>query len=75
MSSSTPVKNAKVKMEPREAGRAPPKNHGKDGKDLEKSGSGENNTKQGEGKEDSGDKDEGDSQLETWAEFLKRSRT
>jgi len=74
MSTSTPIKNAKVKMEPREAGRAPPKKHENDGKNPEESGSGGNDMQKGRGKQDSRDRDGGDHHLETWAEFLKRSR-
>ena len=73
MSTSTPVKDGKAKMEPREAGRAPHKKRENDGKDNEKSGTIENDVRKEEGKQDSRDKDKGDSYLETWAEFLKRS--
>jgi len=65
----------KVKMEPREAGRAPAKKLGNDSQGHGRSGSGEHEIQNGEWKEDDEDKDEGDSHLETWAEFLKRSRT
>lgn len=75
MATPTPVKNAKVEMETREAGRAPPKKQLNDGKGHDKSGSGENDIQKVEGKEDGRDKDEGHSHLETWAEFLERSRT
>jgi len=75
MSTSTPVNNAKVKMEPREAGRAPPKKHQNDEKGHERRGSGENDGQKEEGNENEGNRDEIDSHLETWAEFLKRSGT
>jgi len=75
MSTPTPVKNAKLKMEPREAGRAPPKKQLNDGKDHEKNRSSEIDVRKGEGKDDNGDEDGGDSHMETWAEFLKRSGT
>lgn len=75
MSSSTPVQNAKVKLGPREAGRAPPKKHENDGEGYGRSGSGENEIQKGKGKQDSRVDDEGDSHLETRAEFLKRSGT
>ena len=74
MSTSTPIKGGKVKMEPREAGRAPPKKRENDGKDNEKIESDENGIQKGEEKQGSRDKDEGDSHLETWVEFVKRSR-
>ena len=75
MSTSTPVNNAKVKIEPREAGRAPPKKHQNDEKGHERRGSGENDGQKGEKKESGGRKDESDSHLETWVEFVKRTRT
>jgi len=73
MPTSTPIKNAKVKMQPREAGRAPPRKQSNDVEDHEKSGSGENDV-QNERKEDDGVNNEGDSHLETWVGFVKRSR-
>ena len=75
MSTSTPVKDGKAKMEPREAGRVPPKKREKDGKEDEKSGSVGSDVQSEEGKEDDGNKDKGDYHLETWVQFLKRSRT
>ena len=59
MATPTPVKNAKVEMETREAGRAPPKKQLNDGKGHDKSGSGENDIQKVEGKEDGRDKDGG----------------
>ncbi|KAI4940338.1 hypothetical protein J4E86_010972 [Alternaria arbusti] len=52
MSTSTPIKGGKVKMEPREAGRAPPKKRENDGKDNEKIESDENGIQKGEEKQD-----------------------
>jgi len=64
-----------VKMEPREAGRAPPRKQLDDREGHGRSGSAENDIQKGEGKQDNRDKDEGDHHLETWAEFLERSGT
>ena len=62
-------------MEPREAGRAPPKKHENDGKGHGKSGSGDDDIQKEEGKGNGGQKDESGSHLKTWVGFLKRSRT
>ena len=61
-------------MEPREAGQAPLKKRENDGKDHGKSDSVQNDVREEEGKEDDGNKDKDDYHLETWVQFLKRSR-
>jgi len=50
MSSLSPGKDGKAKMEPREAGRVPPKKLWNDGKNRKKSGSGGNDMQKEEGK-------------------------